>query len=338
MRFPPALQPGQKIAVVSPSMAGPAYGVEVHEQAMRRLRRIAEIKEYPTTRQLGASAYERARDINQAFADPEVGAIMSTLGGADQITILPHLDPEISCSHPTSFFGYSDNTHLLNWLWQHGICGFHGGATQVHLGPGPHLDPEHEASLKAALYGGDLEIRNPAAMEDHGFEWSDPRALVHFGQRHRPQPWSWSGPKRKISGRTWGGCIEVLQQLPKKKFSAPILLLETASDILSPIDYGEFLRELGEADMLSGVEAVLFARPPATSFDHQPHLAAQAEYRQVLAELTHEALASYNPQAIVCCGLPFGHNRPQWILPYGGYMSVDGINQRIFAHYLGQAA
>lgn len=340
MRLPPTLKPGQKIAVVSPSMAGPAYGLEVHEQAMRRLRGFAEVKEYPSTRQLGASAYDRARDINAAFADPEAGAIMSTLGGADQVTILPHLDPEIICANPTPYFGYSDNTHLLNWLWCHGIAGFYGGATQVQLGPGPHIDPEHEASLCAALFGGDLELHNPEALEDHGFEWSDPRALSHFGQRYRPRPWTWSGPQRKVTAPTWGGCVEVLRdQLkaqhlpPPERLGGSILLLENASDILTPLEFGEFLRDLGEAGILGVVQAVLFARPPASSFDHQPTVAAQEDYRQFLAELTHQAVASYNPQALVCCGVPFGHSRPQWILPYGGNISIDAHSRRIIAHY-----
>jgi muramoyltetrapeptide carboxypeptidase LdcA involved in peptidoglycan recycling len=29
----------------------------------------------------------------------------------------------------------------------------------------------------------------------------------------------------------------------------------------------------------------------------------------------------------------FGHTDPQWVLPYGGQMTVDGPNRRITAHY-----
>jgi hypothetical protein len=38
MLIPPKLQPGDRIAVLSPAFAAPAAGPEVHEQAMRRLR------------------------------------------------------------------------------------------------------------------------------------------------------------------------------------------------------------------------------------------------------------------------------------------------------------
>ena len=46
-----------------------------------------------------------------------------------------------------------------------------------------------------------------------------------------------------------------------------------------------------------------------------------------------EQITSYNPDAVVCVGAPFGHTRPQWILPHGGTLTVDGVTQRIWADY-----
>jgi LD-carboxypeptidase N-terminal domain len=83
----------------------------------------------PTTRRLGASAQDRAPDLNAAFADPEVRAVLATIGGEDQITVVPHLDPEIVRGDPKPFLGFNDNTNVLNWLWNHGVAGFYGGST-----------------------------------------------------------------------------------------------------------------------------------------------------------------------------------------------------------------
>src|SRR5881275_125188 len=93
---PRKARPGDKVAVVSPALAAPAIGPEVHEQALRRLEEATGLVpvEYPTTRQLGASAQARAADLNAAFADPEIRAVLATVGGEDQITVVPHLDPE----------------------------------------------------------------------------------------------------------------------------------------------------------------------------------------------------------------------------------------------------
>jgi muramoyltetrapeptide carboxypeptidase LdcA involved in peptidoglycan recycling len=44
-------------------------------------------------------------------------------------------------------------------------------------------------------------------------------------------------------------------------------------------------------------------------------------------------IASYNPDAVVCVGVPFGHTRPQWILPHGGTVIIDAAARRITADY-----
>ena len=37
--------------------------------------------------------------------------------------------------------------------------------------------------------------------------------------------------------------------------------------------------------------------------------------------------------AVLCAGIPVGHTRPQWVLPHGGNMTVDGAARRVHAHY-----
>src|SRR5262249_57090814 len=109
---------GDRVAVVAPSFAAPGPFPEVHEVAMTRLREEIGLEpvEYPTTRQLGASPQARAADLMAAFADPDIKAVLATIGGGEQITVPPFLDPPVVPAHPQAFFGYSDNTNLLNSL------------------------------------------------------------------------------------------------------------------------------------------------------------------------------------------------------------------------------
>src|SRR4051794_28601555 len=153
-RTPPKVRPGDRVAVVSPSFAAPAVFPEVHELALRRLRDEIGVRpvEYPTTRRLNASAADRAADLMAAYADPSIRAVLATIGGSDQITVLPYLDPAPFVADPKPFFGYSDNTNLLNWLWTHGVAGYHGGSTMVHLALGGGLQPASADSLRAALF------------------------------------------------------------------------------------------------------------------------------------------------------------------------------------------
>ena len=341
---PRKASPGDRVAVLSPSFAAPAVGAAVHVQAMRRLTEATGLVpvEYPTTRQLDASAGDRAADLNAAFADPRIRAVLATIGGEDQITVVPHLDAAAVRADPKPFLGYCDNTNILSWLWTHGVAGFYGGSTQVHLGPGPGLDPSHEAALRAALLTGErVQVTEPGESEDIGKEWQDPAALCEYGDREPTEPWTWAGPSRTVTGRTWGGCIEVVQWiLTAGRFPADpgvldggVLLLESSEDLIPAREFGWILRSLGERGLIDAVDAVLVARPPASSFEHRPDAAGRAAYRAAQRDTAVDIVHRYNPDAVVCVGVPFGHTRPQWILPYGGHLTVDAQAQEVSADY-----
>jgi muramoyltetrapeptide carboxypeptidase LdcA involved in peptidoglycan recycling len=341
---PPKASPGDRVAVLSPSFAAPGFGPEVHEQAMRRLVELTGLVpvEYPTTRRLGASPRDRAADLNAAFADPGIRAVLATIGGEDQITVVPHLDPDLVRADPKPFLGYSDNTNLLNWLWNHGVAGFYGGSTQVHLGPGPAVDAVHALSLRAALLTGErVEVTEPGESEDIGKDWKDPAALSEFGDREPTGPWTWAGPERSVTGRTWGGCVEVLQWLlTAGRFPADpsvldggVLLLETSEELIPAREFGWIVRSLGERGLLSAVDAVVVARPPTSDFDVRPTAEERAARRAEQRDVAIETVQRYNPDAVVVVGVPFGHTRPQWILPYGGLLTVDGRERRLWADY-----
>src|SRR5674476_37765 len=135
LRTPPKLQAGDQVAVVSPSWAGAGVFPLVHDIGVEVLRDVLGLVpvEFATTRQVGASPEERARDLNAAFADPNIKALVAVIGGSDQLTVLPYLDADTIAANPKAFFGYSDNTNLLNYLWNLGVVGYHGGSTLVHL-------------------------------------------------------------------------------------------------------------------------------------------------------------------------------------------------------------
>lgn len=325
-------------------MPGPAFGPEVHAQAHSRLADLTScaVVDTPTTAQLGASAEQRGQDITACFTTASIGAVMASVGGNDTITVLPYLDPVSIAAHPTAYFGYSDNTHILNYLWKLGIQSYHGGATQVHIGAGSGVDPEHAHSLRAALAGESITIEAVVASEDHGLPWDDPRALTNNGERTPPEPWQWAGPRQRVTAVTWGGCVSVLRDIfvaglnpPDAELDGIALLLELSDEPLSPLDLWYFLRALGERGILGRCAAVLLARPPATSIDFHPPLSEQAAFRAALVDIVFRACAHYASSAVVCAGPSFGHTRPQWIMPYGGLITVDGCERTITAHFGG---
>ena len=75
----------------------------------------------------GTSPEKRAADINWAFKDDEVKAIMCVKGGEDSNTTLDYIDYEMIKKHPKIICGFSDNTSILNAIHEKtGLVTYHG--------------------------------------------------------------------------------------------------------------------------------------------------------------------------------------------------------------------
>jgi muramoyltetrapeptide carboxypeptidase LdcA involved in peptidoglycan recycling len=341
---PPKLTPGDRVAVISPSFAAPGMYPELHEQAMWRLRADFGLEpvEYPTTRRLNASATDRAADLMAAFADPDIRAVLATIGGDDQLTVLPHLDPKPFRADPKPFFGYSDNTNLLNWLWTHGVAGYHGGSTMVHLARGAGLQPVSAGSLRAALFTeGDVEIHPVDEFSEEEIEWDQPTALTESAPMSPSPGWMWHQPDAVVSAPTWGGNLEILHWnlaanrwiRPSEDYAGCVLMLETSEEMPPAEEVFRMLRNAGERGLLKQFPAVLVATAKATFMSHRRTREERSTYREEQRAAVLRALATYNPSAMAVFGIDFGHTDPQWVLPYGGRITVDGPARRIIAHY-----
>lgn len=75
----------------------------------------------------GTSPEKRAADINWAFKDGKVKAIMCVKGGEDSNTTLDYIDYEMIKKHPKIICGFSDNTSILNAIHEKtGLVTYHG--------------------------------------------------------------------------------------------------------------------------------------------------------------------------------------------------------------------
>jgi muramoyltetrapeptide carboxypeptidase LdcA involved in peptidoglycan recycling len=328
--------------VLSPSWAAPEFFPAVHDQAMERLRTEFQLEpvEFPTTRRQGTPK-ERAADINAAFADPSIRGVMATIGGDDQITVLPHLDPKPFVADPKPFFGYSDNTNLLNWLWNQGVASYHGGSTMVHVARGAGLQPVSADSLRAALFrSGDLEIHPVEQFSEREISWQSPAALTSSAPMQASPGWIWHQPSQVVTGPTWGGNLEILHWnlaanrwiRPSADYAGCILLVETSEEMPNADEVFRMLRNAGERGLLEQFPAILVATAKATALGADRTASERAKYRDDQRAAVLRAVNDYNPEAMVVFGVDFGHTDPQWILPYGGTMTVDGPARRITAH------
>ncbi|BAJ32200.1 MULTISPECIES: S66 peptidase family protein [Kitasatospora] len=341
--YPPRPRPGDRIAIVSPGFAGPGAFPLPYELGLRRLREEFGLEpvEYPTTRKLGATPAERAADLHAAFADPTVTAVMASIGGDDQLTVVPHLDAELLRAHPKPYFGYSDNTNLLDFLHRQGIVSYHGAALMTQLGRPVAVHPLTAASLRAALFdGGTYELTAATDTSTANGRWEDPETFTREPATEPATGWHWHRPDRVVEGPSWGGNLEILHWMaaadrlrPAEAYAGGVLLIETSEELPSGTEVFRILRNLGERGLLRQFPAVLVGRAMAWSFEHPHDAAARAHYRAEQRAAVLRALAAYAPEATAVFDVDFGHTEPQLVIPYGGLVRVDGPARRITVTY-----
>jgi len=126
---PSALKPNATIGIVSPSSW-------LNEPDLKTAVSVFEDKGYKLV--LGESVFlkeftyagtprERADDINNMFANPDIDAIICTRGGYGANRVLPLLDYDLIKANPKIFVGFSDITAFLTSITQKtGLVTFHG--------------------------------------------------------------------------------------------------------------------------------------------------------------------------------------------------------------------
>src|SRR5919197_181706 len=238
-RYPEKPARGDRVAVVSPSGRSAGRFPAPFELGLQRLRDVLGLEpvEYPTTRAPEASPAERARDLHAAFADPDVKAVIASIGGEDELKVLRELDAELLAASPKPFFGYSDNTNLHLVLWNLGLVSYHGGAVMVQLGRAGSMHPLTRRSFEQALFTHTEHALEPAGeYSDEEVDWSDPKALAVEPPMYDAEDWSWHGPATRVSGPAWGGSREIVDfqlrtaryLLPDEAYKGAILFLETS--------------------------------------------------------------------------------------------------------------
>lgn len=128
--LPVPLRKGDTVALVSPSSAtDERINLQLSQEVMEALGfRVKTGAHYASRRgHLAGTDAERAGDINAAFADPAVRAVIAVRGGSGAARLLPLLDYDAIRANPKVLLGYSDITALHSGIHARtGLVTFHG--------------------------------------------------------------------------------------------------------------------------------------------------------------------------------------------------------------------
>ena len=326
---PMRLRPGDTVAVLSPSWGGPALYPAVFDIGLESLRELlgVTIQEYPTTRmdpdKLHDNPRLRADDVNAAFADPNIRAIIASIGGDDSVRLLPYLDAAVISANPKILMGFSDTTILLTFANQLGLVTFNGPSVMAGFAQTKTLPATLAAHVRQMLSEPSAEyVYAPYAervVKSQRWGVESYTAALEYA----PNPgWRWLQGESVVQGRLFGGCISVLEFLkstrwwPEPAFwQGKILFLETSEDKPTPDQVKYMLRNYGMQGIFDQLSGLLFARPELYTPEERETL-----FKAIVGVVAGEFGRSDLP---IVAEMDFGHEAPQSILPLGVSAEID---------------
>jgi muramoyltetrapeptide carboxypeptidase len=128
-RKPAAVQAGDLVAVIAPGAAVDGAALSAGVRFLERAGFRAQLGSAARNRSgyLAGTDIERLNDLHDAFADPEVKAILTARGGYGSGRLLDRIDVDLIRKNPKIFVGHSDITFLMNVIVQQArAVAFHG--------------------------------------------------------------------------------------------------------------------------------------------------------------------------------------------------------------------
>lgn len=333
---PQRLSEGDTVAVLSPSSGLPSVFPRVYELGLRNLREKfgLRVKEYPTARADKSFLYEnpgkRAEDVNNAFADEEVKAILASIGGDDSLRILPFLDKDVIVSNPKILMGYSDTTTLLTHCNELGLVTFHGPSIMAGFSQLTSLPAAFTEHIRTMLFTAapTFEYEQYDSYSDGYPDFSREENLGKVRAQKKSDGWHWLQGETTGQGRLFGGNIEVLEWLkgtpywpPPSFWEGKILFLETSEEKPPPIYVARWLRSFAAQGLLDRIDGLLFGRARDYSEDEKKRLD-----KNVISVVAGEC---ERPKMPIISNMDFGHTDPQLILPLGINAQINPKEHRL---------
>lgn len=129
VRLPARIVAGDKVRLVSPASYPEPEWIGESVRILEGWGLIAEVGGHALSRwgYMAGRDCERLADLNDAFRDPEVRAVITTRGGAGAYRIAGDIDFAAVRADPKPVVGFSDITYLHFALWRHcRVPGIHG--------------------------------------------------------------------------------------------------------------------------------------------------------------------------------------------------------------------
>ena len=304
------LKIGDHIRVVSPSSSIERIGgFEANVAAKEKLEALGfrlSFSEHYFKNDIFDSApiASRVADLEAAFANETIDAILTTIGGFNCNELLPYLDFDLIAQNPKIFCGYSDTTALLNAIYAK-------TGMQTYMGPAyssfkMEQGQQYQTTSWLNAVTQDTYQLTPS-LEWSSDAWYLPDAPRTFFQTE----WKVYNPGQ-ASGIAIGGNISTLNLLTGTEFAPRpdkyVLFLEEAEDD----DYLIIARHLTALlQTYPNPQAVVFGRFPKETKLTEEILLTILDKHPILKKVP------------VLYDLDFAHTQPLFTITIGGQVEID---------------
>ena len=304
------LKKGDHIRVVSPSSSIESIGgFEANVAAKKKLEALGfrlSFSEHYFENDIFDSApiASRVADLEAAFANETIDAILTTIGGFNCNELLPYLDFDLIAQNPKIFCGYSDTTALLNAIYAK-------TGMQTYMGPAyssfkmcEGQDYQTQAWLNA--------VTQDSFTLEPSEEWSSDAWYIPDAPRtFFPTDWKVYNPGQ-ASGVAIGGNLSTFALLHGTEFAPKpdkyILFLEEAEED----HYVEFTRHFAALlQVYPNPQAVLIGRFPKETEMTEEILLTILDKHPILKKVP------------VLYDLDFAHTQPLFTITIGGQVEID---------------
>ncbi|WP_283679520.1 S66 peptidase family protein [Lentilactobacillus sp. Marseille-Q4993] len=258
-----------------------------------------------------SSIKSRVEDIHAAFADKNVKAIVSVIGGATSNELLPYLDFNLIKENPKIIVGFSDFTALANAITSKtGLITYYGPAYAT-LKMNGELGKYQDTYWQKVLKNEHVTLTSSQYWES--YNWFDPDASPNL----KSNAWKVYTPGI-AEGVTVGGNLNTFYLLQGTPFQPNLdgnILLTEFSD---GSDWYEYSRNLASLlQIANNPKGLLIGRfPPDTGMTEEKLL-----YVLELFPILKKIPVIYN--------VNFGHTQPIFTIPIGKKVTIDSTKKTI---------
>jgi len=299
-KFPPYLKEGDKVAIISPAGASDSIMLNGAVKCLKDWKLSPCFEKYAAGvyNDYSGTTEQRLSDLQKAFDDPDVKAILCSRGGYGVIHLIDKINFTRFNRHPKWLIGYSDITALHSLIQHHSVASIHAPMSEQMA-----YEPDSDQSLnylKNILFGKLPSYHITTDINNH---------------------------PGKATGILRGGNLSVYYGLRGTPYDIPpkgtILFIEDVGEHYHTIERMLYNLKLGGVlENLSGLIIGQFSK-----IDKKEWINDKDTYRSIA-----NLLAEYHYP--ICFGFPVGHVTENYPLIEGAKIEMSINTNGVDIHYL----